>query len=223
MKNSNTMIAIIGEDNDAFDMLQKGLEEFPSERVVLIASERFEKKADKVSAKVQQGETKYVRITKIQNTASLEDVFITMKRIAEEEQGNSCIINVETDYMSSCLALSSAFVNGIQAIGVMRDKVIAYPIMKFSYYNTLTDKKMKILETLYENKDWTTVEDLQKSIKMSAPLISYHLNGNLKSKGLKEMGLVETKETKGRLQINLSTLGKLLIRGLVSYECPTCV
>ena len=52
---------------------------------------------------------------------------------------------------------------------------------------------------------------------MSAPLISYHINGNLKSKGLKEMGLIETKEEKGRLYLKLSTLGKLLVRGQVSY------
>lgn len=51
---------------------------------------------------------------------------------------------------------------------------------------------------------------------MSLPLISYHINGNLKSEGLKDMGLVETAEKKGRIEIKLSTLGVLLLRGYVS-------
>jgi len=50
---------------------------------------------------------------------------------------------------------------------------------------------------------------------MSLPLISYHVNGNLKSEGLKELGLVETKEIKGRVEVELTTLGRLLLKGYV--------
>jgi hypothetical protein len=50
---------------------------------------------------------------------------------------------------------------------------------------------------------------------MSLPLVSYHVNGTLKSEGLKQLGLVETTEQKGRVEVHLSTLGKLLVRGYI--------
>ncbi len=61
-----------------------------------------------------------------------------------------------------------------------------------------------------------SLEELSKKTKMSLPLISYHINGNLKSEGLKEMGLVETNEKKGKIELKLSTLGRMLINGHVS-------
>ena len=50
---------------------------------------------------------------------------------------------------------------------------------------------------------------------MSLPLISYHINGTLKSEGLEKMGLVETVEGKRKIKLGLTTLGKMLIRGYV--------
>ncbi len=50
---------------------------------------------------------------------------------------------------------------------------------------------------------------------MSLPLISYHINGNLKSEGLKTMGLVETKEEKGRVSVELTSMGRMIVRGYI--------
>ena len=61
-----------------------------------------------------------------------------------------------------------------------------------------------------------SLEELSKKTKMSLPLISYHINGNLKSEGLKDMGLVETTESKGRIAVQLSTMGRLLLKGYVT-------
>ena len=45
------------------------------------------------------------------------------------------------------------------------------------------------------------------SFIMSLPLVSYHINGNLKSDGLKELGLVAADELKGKIKISLTLLG----------------
>jgi hypothetical protein len=59
------------------------------------------------------------------------------------------------------------------------------------------------------------LEQLSKKTGTSLPLISYHINGNIKSEGLKQLGLVDTKEEKGRVSITLSLLGKMLLKGYV--------
>ena len=41
------------------------------------------------------------------------------------------------------------------------------------------------------------------------------LNGNLKSEGLKMLGLVKTSDKKGKTTIKLTTLGKLLLEGYI--------
>ncbi|MBI4155584.1 hypothetical protein HY498_05905 [Candidatus Woesearchaeota archaeon] len=53
---------------------------------------------------------------------------------------------------------------------------------------------------------------------MSMPLLSYHINGILKSEGLKQLGLIDVKEGKGSLVIELNTLGKLLVKGYIAGD-----
>jgi len=125
-------------------------------------------------------------------------------------------VNVATGNMlSSCAALSAAFVNGLKAFSVMSAQPVLLPVLKFSYYKLISQKKMTILRMLY-NRDRTTFEDLGKELKMSLPLISYHINGNPESQGLVQLGLVETVGgSKGRIELQLTTLGRLLIRGYI--------
>ena len=118
--------------------------------------------------------------------------------------------------MTTCAATSAAFVNGLKAMSVMGNDAMMLPVLKFSYYSLLTDKKMDIMNLLNEPGCCSSLEELSKKTKMSLPLISYHINGNLKSEGLKEMGLVETTEQKGRINLKLSMLGRLLLKGYVN-------
>ena len=53
---------------------------------------------------------------------------------------------------------------------------------------------------------------------MSLPLVSYHIHGNRKSEGLKELGLVETKEVKGRVEVTITMLGRLLLKGYITQK-----
>jgi DNA-binding transcriptional ArsR family regulator len=75
---------------------------------------------------------------------------------------------------------------------------------------------MDILRILKDRQCCQSLEELSKKTKMSLPLISYHINGNLKSDGLKTMGLVETTEEKGRISVDLSSLGRMIVRGYIN-------
>jgi DNA-binding transcriptional ArsR family regulator len=107
-------------------------------------------------------------------------------------------------------------VNGIRAYGVENERIVLLPVLKFSYYKLITDKKMGILKLLSGKDCCKSLEELSKKMGMSLPLVSYHINGNLKSEGLRDLGLVETLEVKGKLHIQLSTMGDLLVKGFVS-------
>jgi hypothetical protein len=60
------------------------------------------------------------------------------------------------------------------------------------------------------------MEDLSARLKMSLPLLSYHVNGSGKSEGLVSQGLVEVHEgPHGRTQVMLSEMGRLIAEGLI--------
>jgi hypothetical protein len=50
---------------------------------------------------------------------------------------------------------------------------------------------------------------------MSPPLISYHVNGTMKSEGLKSLGLVELTNNNGKVGLSISSLGMMLIKGYI--------
>jgi len=206
------VIAPVGDNMGA---LYVGIKEFPTERVILITPE------DKIEdAKIAQEELKKfkipVQIMEIKGNI-WEEMFQKIAEIKAIEKDKDIIINTATgDRVSTCAATSAAFVNGLKAISVEGNVTMMLPVLRFSYYNMLSDKKMDILKLLKKPDCCNSLEELSKKTKMSLPLISYHINGNLKSEGLKDMGLVDTTENKGKIAVNLSTLGKLLVKGYVS-------
>ncbi|MEK6967963.1 MAG: hypothetical protein AABX51_05020 [Nanoarchaeota archaeon] len=213
----DVMVGIIGGDKDAAEVLFHGMKEFPAKKVVLIA---LKAESSTVSS-IQKDLAKFkipVDVLDIINPSSLEQVFAAIQKVKEREEGNRVIISVDTDYTSSCLALSAAFVNGVQAIGVLNDEIIAYPIMKFSYYSALSEKKIEVMRELHKQQEYVDFDGLAKKIRMSLPLLSYHINGNLKSTGLLQLGLVEVRDQGQHKQVMLNQLGKLLVKGYVDYE-----
>lgn len=217
----NVVVAVIGEDSDASEILFKGFKKFPAKIVYLIVKKNYKKKAEDIKKELSKFDID-VTMDLASNFLELEEVFNIIRKVSQLYSNESVVINVDTDYMSSCLALSSAFVNGIQAIGVLEEELITYPIMKFSYYNAINEKKMKILQTLSKQGKVESMEKLSKLTKMSLPLIAYHLKGNRDSKGLVEMNLIETKRENGSLCIWLTDLGNLIVNGAVDYECKDC-
>jgi len=205
----NIKIAIIGEDSDAEDVLFLGFKYFMPEKVILLVKKDQKKKVEKIKKNLDVFNINY-DIREVSNFLELEEVFVNIKNIYDLYKNDSLVINVDTDYMSSCLALSSAFVNGILAIGMLEDKIITYPIMKFSYYNAINEKKMYLLNIINKKEEIESMEELSKLSGMSLPLIAYHLSGNRDSKGLVEMNLVETKRDGASIKIKLTQLGRLI-------------
>jgi len=212
MVEKKIVIAPVGENIDA---LFVGLREFPTQKVILIASHDKMDAAKKAKNDLEKFKIP-VQIVEIKGNI-WEETFQKVAEIKKAEGEKNVIINVATgDTMARCAVTSAAFVNGLQAFSVDNSEVMLLPILKFSYYNELTDKKLGILKLIYKDKTCcASLEDLSKKLKMSLPLVSYHVNGNLKSPGLKELGLIETKEEGGKIRVTLTMQGRLLIKGYV--------
>jgi DNA-binding transcriptional ArsR family regulator len=208
---------VVAPVGDFMEALYVGIREFPTERIILITPKELISEANKAKNDLEKFKIP-VRIVQISGNI-WEETFKAISDIKQMEKDNEIIINVATGNRDTrCAATSAAFVNGLKAFSVSGNDVMLLPVLKFSYYKLLTDKKMEILKVLYKKDCCSSMDELSKRVKMSLPLISYHINGNLKSDGLKEMGLVETKEVKGKVDIQLSVLGKLLIKGYIPYE-----
>jgi hypothetical protein len=212
----NVVIGIIGNDGDVSEMLFKGFKKFYPDKIELLIRKNAKSNSKKIIKNLEQFGID-INSTEISDTANLEEIFLSIKQIAESYSNHKLVINVETDYETSCLALSSAFVNGIQAIGILHDQIIAYPIMKFSYYNAINEKKLQLLTIINKKQFLSSMEELSKLSKLSLPLIAYHLKGNKDSQGLIEMNLVETERIDGKLKLYLTDLGKLIVSG--SLNC----
>lgn len=209
----HVIIAPIGGDNDPIFM---GIREFPTERVVLITEDKYKKQAEIVAKDLDRFKIPAI-IEKTQGPIWEEIFRIVQETTQSASENEEVIINVASgNGLTNCIATSAAFVNGIKAFGMNDDgQVAVLPVLKFSYYSLLSDKKMGLLKLLAEDDCCKSLEELGRRAKMSLSLVSYHVNGNLKSDGLKQLGLVETFDKNGRVHIQLTTLGKLLLNGYV--------
>lgn len=207
----NIVIAPLGDNMDA---LYVGIKEFPTERIILITPTNKSEDAKKIRKELEKFNIP-VQIKEIIGNM-WEETFRAVAEIKEAEKDKNLIVNVATgDRMTTCAATSAAYVNGIKAFNVSNNSAMLLPVLKFSYYKILTDKKLDVLKVLNNPTCCASLEELSKKTKMSLPLISYHINGNLKSEGLKEMGLVETNDKKGRVEVKISMLGRMLLKGYI--------
>jgi len=203
-----TVLAPVGDNPKA---LFVGIKEFPTDRVILITPSQYYNEAKKISAK---DFTIEVEIKEI-GTNLMEEMFRVFGHICSIYDNDELIVNVAPgDRMSTCAALSAAFANGLKAIGVDGNKCMLLPIMKLSYYNELNENKLKILHAL-QGKEYVSLNELSKSLSMSVSLLSYHINGNYKYKGLKEYRLVDVEENKKKVMLKVSDMGNLLLKGYI--------
>ena len=209
-----TMIAPIGDNPDP---LYVSIKEFPIERLVAIATEDKLNQVEKIKKDFLKFRIDVDTITIEGNL--WEETFKAISNLSSVNKENIIVNVAAADRSMMCAATSAAFVNGLKAIDVVDDKVMMFPILKFSYYKLLSDKKMSLIETLSREIDCcSSLEELSKRVKMSLPLLVYHINGNVKSEGLKTMGLIETEEKRGRIKVRLTELGRLLVKGYVSPD-----
>ncbi|HIH37570.1 winged helix-turn-helix transcriptional regulator [Candidatus Woesearchaeota archaeon] len=202
------VIAPVGDNPKA---LFVGMKEFATEKVYLLTPPTQRRTAEELKRKL--AEFTVPSEIKELHGGLLDEMFRLFGEISRGHDPDRIIVNVATgDKMSTCAALSAAFAHGLRAFGVENDMCILMPIMKLSYYNELSDNKMNILKLL-NSKEYISLTDLSRKLKMSISLLSYHINGTLKYKGLKEYRLVEVKEEGKSVLVRLSQLGGLLLKG----------
>ena len=206
---------VIAPIASSLEKIMKALSELEIKEVVLVYHKSNKELAEEVSKELKK--KNIPSIIKELRDNMWEDAFKIVSDTRKMVGENNVIVNVGTsESLCKCVLMSAAFVNGLKTIDILLNgEKVMLPIMKFSYYKLLSPKKMELLKLLYGTNCCTSLEELSKVTKMSLPLVSYHVNGNLKSEGLKDLGLVETTTGNGKTSINLSFLGKLLVQGLV--------
>lgn len=190
-----------------------GIKHFPTERVIILTTKSGEKNAQSFAKLLEEITIK----TNIKGLSGniLEEVFKTFAEITNLNDEEDLLVNVATgNHTMTCAVLSAAYANGLKAIDVMGDQVIMLPIMKLSYYKEISDKKLELLKHL-NTEEYISLQELSKQSKMSVSLLSYHLNGNAKLKGLKDHRLVDLKMDEKNLYVKLSSAGNLLLKGYV--------
>ena len=208
-----TLIIPSGDNHTA---LYESLKHFDVERIYILACKPTIK-AMEILKKELEAKGYNVIIKKLKADI-WEGMFMAMAEVKDEEpHPEQIIVNVCTgNPIKRCAATTATFVNGLKGFAMENGKPMIFPLLKFSYYKILTDKKVDILKYLLNHKECCdTLDELSNRLKMSLPLLSYHINGNLKSEGLKDLGLIETEETKGKIRLHLTTLGKLLVQGYI--------
>lgn len=203
-----TVIAPVGDNTKAIFV---GMKEFPTQKVILLSSNKTYRDAQKLAKKLDE----FTIPAEIMDLGDmmLPDMFRAFGEIVMSHDPDELIVNVATgDRISTCAAISASYANGLKAIHVVGDKVVMLPIMKLSYYTELSDNKMRILNEL-SSSAYRSLKELSAKLRMSISLLSYHINGNFKHKGLKQHRLIEVKEEDKNLLVRLSQMGSMLLQG----------
>jgi hypothetical protein len=192
------------------------IREFPTEKIYLISDGKHRERAGElkdVADRLRIG----VQVIEIRGNV-LEEMFKTFAQIKSAVNEDTLLVNVSSgEDLQNCAALSAAYVNGLKAFAVVDDKMMMLPVLKFSYYRLLPERKLAILKFLKTQPDCcSSLEDMAQRTRMSLPLVSYHVNGNAKVEGLLTQGLVETHVgPRGKTQIMLTELGRLIAEGAI--------
>lgn len=146
-------------------------------------------------------------------TKKIEDPWSDTYHLINSKKEENLLINTCSgpDELKKAL-LSAAHTHGVKAYTLKNDEIFIIPIFQ-DYHKSLGDKKIEILNLLKEApNNELNLEIISKKTKMSLPLISYHINGNTKSQGLKELNLITSREEKGRSYIKITQTGEILIK-----------
>lgn len=214
----SVIAAPVGDNKKA---VFSGIREFPTEKVYLVAPAGKAKNALSTQRELQRfGMSASV----VQLRGDLwEGMFRTIAELSQTHPNLVINVAAATDPRLQCIATCAAFVNGLKAFGVDESgEVVVLPVLKFSYYTLLTDKKLSLLRAMDNPSCCASLRELGRKSGMSLPLVSYHVNGNQKTPGLVSLGLAEARGRGRRTSIHLTALGRMLVRGHVGLpEDPT--
>jgi hypothetical protein len=186
--------------------------------LALICFDIDKNKAEEFARKIKNVLGLPITINLVTKENVIRDTMERVNEILNIEGRNfqQVLMNVSSgDKLIGCAALSAAFINGIKAFGMDSTKSVPLlmPVLKLSYNEIISTAKIKILKTI-DGMGGTinSLEELEQASGLGKPLLSYHVQGGKDSKGLANLGLVEVERgDRGKMIINLTTLGKLLV------------
>ncbi|MBI2598402.1 MAG: hypothetical protein HYW50_04355 [Candidatus Diapherotrites archaeon] len=203
---------VIAPFEDNARTVLSGIKEFPTEKVVLLVPSHSMAKAREALKEFELVKVP-VELVELDSETDFEEVFGKIAHIKAKEKEKDLLLNLNSTHgLLSCILLSAAFVNGIKAFEIMNEKLMVFPVLKFSYYDILSDKKLLILKSLGEHDCCDSLEDISRRLKLGPSVVNYHVYGNDKNPGLKELGIVEIERQKGKVILKVTTLGKLLLK-----------
>lgn len=214
--NSKTLqIATFGTED--ISGVQAGLRNFPVHKLILLYFEEDKQKVTEYESQIRS--TLGISVSKkiLKTPDLIKSALETVNQILTDEKDNfdQFLINVSAgNKMMGCAAITSAFVNGVTAFDTMPDgNPVLLPVMKLSYNEMISDAKLDILKAIDEaGGSVNTLGEITKITDFGKPLLSYHIHGNDESKGLVQLGLVDSERLeRGKTKITLNTLGKMLI------------
>lgn len=210
-------IATVGEDTA---VVLTGLRNFPTHKLALICLPNHEDVINEFAFSLERTLKTPVDMYVVQSEANpLDGLLNIIAKILEKERKNfeDVIINVAGgEKMLTCAAVSAAFINGLKAFHVMGDTPVMLPIMKLSYNEIVSKAKIDILRAIDEGGgEVKSLAQLSAISGYGKSLLSHHIRGTKNSRGLARLGLVETKRVaRGRIRVRLSTIGKMVLRGM---------
>jgi hypothetical protein len=195
-----------------------GIRSFPVQKLAFICFDSDKNKAEEFAHKIKHVLGLPITINLVAKENVIGDTIERVNEILNIEGRNfqQVLMNVSSgDKLIGCAALSAAFINGIKAFGMDSTKSVPLlmPVLKLSYNEIISTAKIKILKTI-DGMGGTinSLEELEQASGLGKPLLSYHVQGGKDSKGLANLGLVEVERgDRGKMIINLTTLGKLLV------------
>ncbi len=115
------------------------------------------------------------------------------------------------DQDAAITTISAAYLFGIPVFAVQQNIVSELPLLRIKYNDIISGKKQDILKVIASKGVFSSLDLLAKEVNMSVPLVSYHIHGNAKSKGLEALGIVETRSENGYTKISLTKLGSSIV------------
>lgn len=207
---STTIVCAVGDQPEA---IFPALKEFAVEHVHLLTHDAYKKQASQLRKDLDRFGVKHTE-EKLSDPM-WESVFVQVGRFSQSHPApDRIVVHAGVgDRAMQCAATNAAFVNGLKAVNGNENGIFGLPIMRFSYYNKLNDRKRAIMQRLQGGSQ--AMQDVSEDLGISLSLLSYHVHGNRKSEGLVDMGVVELSERDNHSYLSLTAMGRLLLKGHV--------
>ncbi|MEM3656007.1 MAG: winged helix-turn-helix domain-containing protein [Thermoprotei archaeon] len=201
-----TLIVPVGNN---IQQLFVGLREFPTNKLILVYTEDKRRNVHQLKGQLEIFRLP-IEAYELKGNI-LEDMLDLLFRL--RKRNKNLIVHTSTaDASMASIILSVANIMGITAFTVVGDTPLLLPTFKVDLSRLVSKRKLEILNALLNGP--LSFSELGKKVKLSPPLLSYHLNGDRKNRGLLQSGLVVVEGGPKNKIVSLSRLGSLILKYL---------